>query len=137
MLSGCSLAHARAGSLSSASFRLVLTCFYLRPAALTSLSPACLSVLQPLPPPPPPLCRIPSFRICGLLRRAPVVRPRHRLVREARLAFLHVPPAASPGLLPGTQSAQIWFKCGVKTQTWHADIRNDEDAVIKKNSERH
>lgn len=57
-----------------------------------------------------------------------IVRARHRLVREARLAFLHVLPAAELCLLPGTQSAQICFRGGVKTQTWLADIRNDEDA---------
>lgn len=57
-----------------------------------------------------------------------IVRARHRLVREARLAFLHVLPAAELCLLPGTQSAHICFRGGVKTQTWLADIRDDEDA---------
>lgn len=54
---------------------------------LTPPSPACLSSLRPLPPP-PPLCKVLSFG-------AAIVRPRHRLVRETRLAFLHVLPAAS------------------------------------------
>lgn len=67
------------------------------------------------------------------LLAAAAVRARHRLLREARLAFLLVLAAVQRWLLPGTQSAWI---C-VKTPTWHADLHGEENAVIKKNSERH
>lgn len=126
-----------------ARFRLVFTCLRWRPAAVAQvlrkdaffICSADLSVtslsLQVAAAAAAAAATIMQNALISHLQAAAactIVRARHRLVREARLAFLHVLPAAELCLLPGTQSALICFRGGVKTQTWLADIRNDEDA---------